>query len=44
MLLATALGGVLAGMMGLILAAPALAIGLDIKRELEVTGFFADDP
>lgn len=43
-LLATALGGVLAGMMGLILAAPALAIGLDIKRELEATGFFADDP
>ena len=43
-LLATALGGVLAGMMGLILAAPALAIGLDIKNELEASGFFADDP
>ena len=31
-------------MIGLILAAPALAIGHDIKHELEVSGFHADDP
>jgi predicted PurR-regulated permease PerM len=43
-LLATASGGAVAGMIGLILAAPALAIGLDIKHELEASGFFADDP
>ena len=39
-LLATALGGLVAGMMGLILAAPVTAIALDIKSELQSTGFF----
>ena len=39
-LLATALGGLVAGMMGLILAAPVTAIALDIKNELSDTGFF----
>ena len=39
-LLATSLGGLIAGMIGLILAAPALAIALDIKSELKVAGFF----
>ena len=39
-LLATSLGGIIAGMIGLILAAPALAIALDIKRELKTAGFF----
>jgi predicted PurR-regulated permease PerM len=43
-LFATASGGAVAGMIGLILVAPALAIGLDIKHELEASGFFADDP
>lgn len=42
-LLATALGGMIAGMIGLILAAPALAIALDIKRELKKAGFFDED-
>ncbi len=42
-LLATALGGLMAGMIGLILAAPVTAIVLDIKGELEATGFF-DEP
>ena len=41
-LLATSLGGIIAGMMGLILAAPALAIILDIRRELEAAGFFLE--
>ena len=41
-LLATSLGGIIAGMIGLILAAPALAILFDIKRELEGAGFFSD--
>ena len=39
-LLATSLGGIIAGMIGLILAAPAVAILLDIKRELKAAGFF----
>ena len=39
-LLATALGGILAGILGLILAAPATAIALGVKRELDATGFF----
>ena len=43
-LLATTLGGMLAGMLGLILAAPALAIGLDTYRELQRIGFFDGDP
>ena len=39
-LLVTSLGGIMAGMIGLILAAPAVAILVDIKRELKVSGFF----
>ncbi len=42
-LLATALGGIIAGLIGLVLAAPAVAIALDIKRELKSFGFFDDD-
>jgi predicted PurR-regulated permease PerM len=42
-LLATTLGGMLAGMIGLVLAAPLLAITLDIRRELKASGFF-DEP
>jgi predicted PurR-regulated permease PerM len=42
-LLATSLGGIIAGMIGLILAAPALAIAIDIKRELKASGFFDDE-
>ena len=41
-LLATSLGGIIAGMIGLILAAPALAIAVDIERELKASGFFDD--
>ncbi len=43
-LLATTLGGMIAGMVGLILAAPVLAIGLDLSRELKAVGFFDDQP
>lgn len=47
-LLATSLGGIVAGMIGLILAAPALAITLDIRQEMTAAGFFdrrpSDDP
>ena len=39
-LLATSLGGIIAGMIGLILAAPALAVALDVKDELTSAGFF----
>jgi len=42
-LLATTLGGMVAGMVGLILAAPVVAIGVDLKRELTAVGFFDDD-
>ena len=42
-LLATTLGGMVAGMVGLVLAAPLLAIALDARRELRSSGFF-DDP
>ena len=42
-LLATTFGGLIAGLIGLVLAAPALAIVLDVKRELDATGFFEDD-
>ena len=42
-LLATTLGGMVAGMVGLILAAPVVAIALDLKRELTAVGFFHDD-
>jgi predicted PurR-regulated permease PerM len=41
-LLVTTLGGMVAGVIGLILAAPVLAIGLDLFRELKAVGFFAD--
>jgi hypothetical protein len=34
----------IAGMVGLILAAPVLAIGLDLSRELKAVGFFNDQP
>ena len=39
-LLATTLGGMMAGMIGLVLAAPLLAIALDARRELNKAGFF----
>jgi predicted PurR-regulated permease PerM len=42
-LLATTFGGMLAGMVGLVLAAPTLAIVLDARRELKAAGFF-DEP
>jgi predicted PurR-regulated permease PerM len=42
-LLATTLGGLVAGMVGLILAAPVTAIVIDIHRELKAAGFFDDD-
>ena len=42
-LLATTFGGMVAGIIGLILAAPVLAIGLDVYHELKAIGFFDDD-
>ena len=42
-LLATTFGGMVAGIVGLILAAPVLAIGLDVHHELKAIGFFDDD-
>jgi predicted PurR-regulated permease PerM len=42
-LLATSLGGLVAGMVGLILAAPLTAIAIDVKRELKSAGFFEED-
>ena len=42
-LLATTLGGMVAGMIGLVLAAPLLAITMDARRELKKSGFF-DEP
>ena len=42
-LLTTSLGGIVAGMIGLILAAPAVAIALNIKAELKTAGFFDND-
>ena len=42
-LLATTLGGMVAGMIGLVLAAPLLAIAMDARRELKQSGFF-DEP
>lgn len=41
-LLSTVAGGVVAGMVGLILAAPATSIGINLFRELKQSGFFAD--
>ena len=39
-LLVTTLGGMVAGIVGLILAAPVFAIGRDLLRELKAIGFF----
>ena len=41
-LLATVAGGVVAGMVGLILAAPLTAIGFNLFHELEDSGFFGE--
>jgi predicted PurR-regulated permease PerM len=41
-LLATALGGMVAGIIGLILAAPVTAIVIGLKKELTEVGFFDD--
>lgn len=41
-LLSTVAGGVIAGMVGLILAAPATSIGINLFRELKQSGFFSD--
>jgi len=41
-LLATTFGGMVAGMIGLILAAPVVAIAVDLKKELTAVGFFDD--
>ena len=43
-LLATSLGGIVASIIGLILAAPALVIAIDINAELRAAGFFDDRP
>ncbi len=43
-LLVTAFGGMVAGMIGLILAAPVAAIGSDLFRELRTVGFFGELP
>ena len=43
-LLATAFGGLVAGMVGLILAAPVAAIGSDLFGELRKVGFFGEAP
>jgi hypothetical protein len=43
-LLATALGALVAGMVGLILAAPLTEIAIDIQRELKATGFLRRRP
>ena len=42
-LLATVAGGALAGLVGLILAAPFTAIGINLLQELRMSGFFDDD-
>ena len=42
-LLATSLGGLVAGIVGLILAAPLTAIAIDVQHELKAAGFFDDD-
>jgi predicted PurR-regulated permease PerM len=41
-LIATLLGGLLAGMVGLILAAPVTAIVVHVYHELGSAGFFAE--
>jgi predicted PurR-regulated permease PerM len=42
-LLSTVAGGVIAGMVGLILAAPLTSIGINLFGELKSSGFFDDD-
>ena len=42
-LLSTVAGGVLAGMVGLILAAPLTSIGINLFNEVTASGFFDDD-
>jgi len=42
-LLSTVAGGVVAGMVGLILAAPLTSIGINLFHELKSSGFFGDD-
>lgn len=42
-LLSTVAGGLIAGMVGLILAAPLTSIGINLFRELQASGFFGDD-
>ena len=41
-LLSTVLGGLVAGVIGLILAAPATAITINLFQELKASGFFDD--
>lgn len=43
-LLSTVAGGVLIGMAGLVLAAPLVAIGTNLFKELRATNFFRDSP
>lgn len=42
-LISTVFGGVVAGMVGLILAAPLTSITINLFKELTATGFFSDD-
>ena len=42
-LLSTVAGGAIAGLVGLVLAAPFTAIGINLVRELRESGFFDDD-
>lgn len=42
-LMSTVAGGVIAGMVGLILAAPLTSIGINLFNELKSSGFFGDD-
>ena len=43
-LLVTLAGGLIAGIVGLILAAPTVAIGYHLYKELEAAGFFDTEP
>lgn len=42
-LLSTVAGGAVAGILGLVLAAPLTAIGINLYHELQASGFFDDD-
>ena len=42
-LLSTVGGGVVAGLVGLVLAAPLTAIGINLYQELKLSGFFDED-